>query len=320
VGIRSLEELRQADERTLHFAPQGFLTGSMMRPEDAAVFQQEVISHAELVADVAKSTRATFERLRSLYAYGVLSYDIFTAADDLAQLVIEQALRERFMEFHDGAVPFEDSSGTVHEVPATDFAVVYDEIHMDGRLHRPQRWRLRLRRTGELIWFDGMLDSLLKWARGEGLLRGQRNRMLDPVLKKLRNSVAHGSGDHLVMPTEAALTISDAAEIINQLWGSATPGGRLYPAPVLREIQAVAWSSGGSMISGLAGNFPPGQECADWTYVLVRAVLHDDGLRRLDAQYETTIFPCDLLWGPGTWQDAAIWLKRSSRSTMRWTS
>jgi hypothetical protein len=309
MDIRSLEELREADERTQRFAPLGLATGGMLRPEDAAVFQQEVISHADLVPAVAESTRGTFERLRSLYAYGVLSYEVFTAVDDLAQLVLEQALRERFVQFYDGVVPFEDAGGEPREVRAADFAVVYDEIHKDSRLRRPYRWRLRLRRTGELVYFDGMLDSLLRWARSEGLLRGQRNRMLEPVLKRIRNFVAHGSGDHLVMPTDAARSISDAAEIINHLWGSPTPGGRLYPAPILREVQAVAWSPGGAVMSGLASNYPAGPEYADWTYVLVRAVLHDDGLRRFDAQYETTTFPCELLWGPGTWQDAAAWLK-----------
>ncbi len=84
MDIKSLEELREGDERTQRFAPLGLATGGLLRPEDAAVFQQEVISHADLVPAVAESTRATFERLRSLYAYGVLSYEVFTAVDDLA--------------------------------------------------------------------------------------------------------------------------------------------------------------------------------------------------------------------------------------------
>ena len=165
----------------------------------------------ELVPAVAEGTRNTFERIRSLHAYGVLSYDIFTAADDLTHLVIEQALRDRFMEFFEGIVPFEDARGAVHEVTAATFDALYREIHMENRLRRPRRWRLRLRRTSELIYFDGMLDSLLRWARGEGLLRGQRNRGLEPLLKSFsRNDVAHGSGNHLVMPVDSARTISDA--------------------------------------------------------------------------------------------------------------
>ena len=225
MDIRSLEELRQADERTLRFTSFGLATGGKLRPEDAAVFQQEVISHAELVPAVAEGTRNTFERLRSLHAYGVLFYDIFTAVEDLTHLVIEQALRDRFLEFHHGVVPFEDARGTVHEVTAATFDVLYDEIHKEGRLRKPKRWRLRLRRTGELIYFDGMLDSLLRWARGEGLLRGQRNRRLEPILKRFRDHVAHGAGDHLVMPVDTARTISDAAEIINHLWGSPRRAG-----------------------------------------------------------------------------------------------
>jgi hypothetical protein len=197
VDIKSLEELRQPDQRTLRFAPLGLAMGGTMHPEDAAVFQQEVISHAELVPGVAEGTRNTFERLRMLYAYGVLCYDMFTAVEDLAHLVIEQALRDRILEFYGGSVPFEDASGQPHPVEASRYEELYEEIRKANRLRRPQRWRLKLRRTGELIYFDGMLDSLLRWARGEGLLRGQRNRQLEPLLKSFRNHVAHGTGDHL---------------------------------------------------------------------------------------------------------------------------
>jgi hypothetical protein len=307
--IRSLAELRRADGRTLAFAPEGLLTGARMRAEDAAVFQQEVISHAELAPKVGESTRNTFDRLRSLHAYGVLFYDAFTIVDDLAHLLIEQALRERFVEFYGGTVPFEDGAGVVYDVPAAKFDVLYDEIHQDGRLRKRQRWRLRLRRTGELIYFDGMLDSLLRWARGEGLLRGQRNRKLEPLLTWFRNYTAHGPDYHLGTPVDAARTISDAAETINQLWGVPTPGGRFYPAPIRREIQAVGWSPGGSVISGPADDFRAPEEYEDWPYVLVRAVPHDPGLIRVDARFETTSYPCDLLWGPGSWRDAAEWLK-----------
>jgi hypothetical protein len=129
------------------------------------------------------------------------------------------------------------------------------------------------------------------------------------VLKKIRNHVAHGGGHHLVMPVDSARTISDAAEIINHLWGSSTPGGRLYPAPIRRVIQIVAWGPGGSVMSGPA-SCPPDSQFATWTCILVRAVPQDEGLSRLDALYETTTYPCDLLWGPGSWEDACAWLER----------
>jgi hypothetical protein len=61
--------------------------------------------------------------------------------------------------------------------------------------------------------------------------------------------VAHGAGDHRVMPDNAARAIADVVEIANQLWDAPTPGGRLYPAPVRREIQLLGWSSGGEVVS-----------------------------------------------------------------------
>ena len=310
VDIKSLDELREVDERVLAFAPLEVALRGRMRPEDAALYQQEAISHADLVPAVGERTRTTFERLRTLYAYGVLCYDLFTIVEDQAHLVMEFALRERFLAFYEGVVPMEDAEGNPHPVQATRVDDLFEQIRKGSRLRGPQRRQLRLRRTSEVLPFDGMLNSLLRWARGEGLLRGQQNRRLEPLLKAFRNHVAHGAGDHLDMPADAARTLSDLAEIINQLWGSDTPGGRLYPAPIRREVQVIAWNPVGRLLSGPANDLPPEPEYKDWTCVLVRAVLHDQGLRRFDAQYETTMYPCGLLWGPGAWQDASAWLKK----------
>ena len=96
-----------------------------------------------MVPAVAETTRNAFERVRLLHSYGVLSYDMFTAADDLAHLVTEQALRDRFIEFHDGVVAFEDAQRTVHRVTAASFDELYDEIHKGRRLRKPHLWRLR---------------------------------------------------------------------------------------------------------------------------------------------------------------------------------
>jgi hypothetical protein len=63
------------------------LCGSRLWPRRAArscAYQQEAISLADLVPAVAQSTRNAFERVRLLHAYGVLSYELFTAAEDLA--------------------------------------------------------------------------------------------------------------------------------------------------------------------------------------------------------------------------------------------
>lgn len=92
-------ELRQADELTLRFTPMGFGMSVKLRPEDATEYQQQVIAAADLAPGVAEGTRQSFERLRTVFAYGVLCYDVFAVVHDHALLVLEQALRDRFVEF-----------------------------------------------------------------------------------------------------------------------------------------------------------------------------------------------------------------------------
>lgn len=319
--IKSLDQLREPDERTLKFQPIGL--GGRMRPADAALYQQEIISHTELVSDVPELVRNYFDQLRTLYAYGVLCYDFFTIAHDQTQLALEFALRARFIEFYGGTVPLSGGRGGACAVQAASFEQLHQVIRRTPGL------RLRVQRTGKWIPFDGMLDSLIRWARAEGMLRGQRNRAIEPLLRKFRNQVAHGAGYHLLMPADAARAISDIAEFINHLWGSPTPGGRLYPAPIRRDTQVVGWNSRGDVMAGQIGLLREGQpgECAapasdqlhaelpggtspaEWTWVLVRGVLHDEGLMRFDSLFEVTTYPCEMLWGPGTARDAMAWFE-----------
>ena len=171
-----------------------------------------------------------------------------------------------------------------------------------------------------------MLGGLWEWARRAGLVRGQRNRGTERALSNLRNFVAHPTSYHLITPADAANTIADLAEIINHLWGSATPGGRLYPAPTPRTTIALMWSKEGSevrsvVMAGLPADLTAdedklsaedaAQEQDDWTYILVRGVANDWDLLHFDAQYETARFPSEWLWGPGSARDAIAWLRQN---------
>jgi hypothetical protein len=325
VEFISLDVLREADERTLSFSPLGL--GGKLDPRDAARFQQEVVSHPDLDAVVPKRVRECVERLRTIYVYGVLCYDLFTVAHDQAQLALEFALRERFVEFQGGSAQFLDASRRPHDIATSPFTELQAEVRRHAA--KDDEWQLVVRRTGDAIRFDGMLDSLLRWAREEELLRGQRNRARDRYLTGMRDYVAHGAGDHLLLPGDAARAISDVVEIVNQLWGVATPGGRLYPAPIQRDVQLVGWSPRDQVMAGPVGlpydrqplgphaaveqlrsAVPGGGTIDDWTWVLVRAVAHDDGLMRFDSLFEVTTYPCELLWGPGNAWDAVTWAER----------
>lgn len=177
-----------------------------MKPEDAAEFQQRQIADCDLTEDVAIGTRS-FERLRTVFA-GTITFRLPQAPDDVSFTVTS-----------------------------------YDDIKKHAG--KMMRERARLVVATHTIEFNGMLHGLRLWARAAGLLRGRRSRTVEDALAKLRNYVAHPSGHHVDTPVEAAQTVRDLAELINQLWGQATPHGRLYPAPLHREITVLSWNGSG---------------------------------------------------------------------------
>ncbi|MFG1842924.1 hypothetical protein ACGFH8_31375 [Micromonospora sp. NPDC049175] len=314
--IKTLDELRQADDRTLRFTPLGLGLGVQMRPDDAAEYQQQVASQLDLDPSVAEGTRQSFDHLRNVYAYGVLCYEVYTLVHDHALLVIEQALRDRFVDFHQGTVTFVDGAGVDHQVVVSRYEQAQEFLRT--RRPRPRRgWRLRLPDGNVMAFSGGMLGDLRAWARQVGLLRGQRNRGVEQALSSLRNVVAHPTAYHLIGPVEAACTLCYLAEIINQLWGLPTPGGRLYPAPLRREVVVMAWPTDGSeLCTAIAADAFAGFVDPDdrrWQCVILRAVFHPDErvsdpeLRHYDSRSEVTRYPVDLLWGPGTITDAAAW-------------
>ncbi|WP_260845015.1 hypothetical protein [Streptomyces sp. SLBN-31] len=317
--IRSLEELQEPDRTALCFSPFGL--GPAMPAEKAAEFLQRLVADCALAPDVAEGTRREFDRLQRLFAYGLLDYDVFTVVDDRALLVMEQALRERFVQWCAGTITFEEANGlqspVVQDVRTYDdvFAAVKKAGRRSRRRPRQQpspQWRLKVGTT--LIDFNGMLAGLRTWARAAGLLRGQRTRGIEHAKSKLRDAVAHPTGYHRTMPVEAARTLHDLAEFINQLWGHPTPGGRLYPAPVERHIVVMAWNDEGSVEMAHADALRGDSDADGYHYILIRSASgpgsrYEDGYwSAFDARFETTQFPADYLWGPGSRRDALAWL------------
>ena len=215
MDIKSLEALQQPDDRTLRFTPYGL--GPKIGAERAARFQQETIAHLDLADVVPVQVRAAFDQLRTVCAYGVLCYDLYAFTHGRARLVLEYALRERFLEHYSNTIAFIDGNGTEHTLQPANFDELYAEINKDNRLRKPQRWRLRVDPAGASLYFDGMLDSLMRWARAIGLLSGQRNRNSESLLKALRNQAAHATGYQLLAPGDASSAIADLAEIINSV-------------------------------------------------------------------------------------------------------
>lgn len=316
MSIKTLDELREPDPRTLAFLPSGLGIGLQMSPEDSAEYWQEVAARFELGENVAEQTRRSFEDLKKAFAYGLFCYELFTLVNDRALFVLEQALRDRFIEYHAGTVTF-SVDGSPVEVSVDGYEQVFEFL----RTHKRSVPRPRLvvvTKAGTTTGpFDGMLDALRRWARRAGLLKGQRSRVVEDAIVAMRNAAAHPNGYHLGMPVDTARTLSNLSEIINHLWGQATPGGRLYPAPLTRDTVVLAWNENtASTCATLAENLAEDFGWDEYThFALVQAVWDDPAvnatfdLSRYDSRYETGPYPTDYLWGPGSRADALAWLR-----------
>lgn len=291
MDIRTLAEMQEPDRRSL----MSYVWTA--EPAQAAELAQYAIGQIELAPAVPDTTRQAFERLCALFAYGILCYDLYTVAGDLARMVTEQALRERFLPFYGGQLIFV-RAGDQREKPVT--ADRWEAI--PRRLLQDGRWLLKLRSGHAPIEFNGMLASLLRWARAEGLLAGQGDRLRDPVRAWFRNFAAHPTW-HLQGPDHAERAITDLASIINRIWGA--PSGTV----VDREAAFITWTD--TAVTWGRQAPIPGQPAdgGKAVSVVVLAAVPDRDLGDYDALYETTNQPCDYLWGPGIPDDAAEWLR-----------
>lgn len=168
----------------------------------------------------------------------------------------------------------------------------------------------KLRRSdGSLHELPSGAGALLAWARREKLLPGRRSRILDKSLADRRNDAAHPVRHTVRMPPGAAQTIRIAAEYINQLWGQATPNGRLFPAPIKRIARVAAVAPDGSAASQLRLDQLRQVDAAarGWLYQVVLASAEEElisvrsgGLRFAHVPgFQTTAVSCEELWRGG---------------------
>lgn len=297
---KTLTELLALDEMTRAFWPLG-LSSALMPSEDSLRSLRDSIDRADLVADVPQEVRKNFERVRKTYLYGLMEYDLFTVADDDARLILEGALRIRFMTYYEGQI-------TVirDEKPKMISGSSFDELYA-----RVQGKDLLVTRDGRHHSLSLSMGGLLAWARKERLLEGQRSVIGDKAMGKLRNYVAHPSGFHRLGPPDAARTLCRVAEYINKLWGADTPRGRMFPGPVERAPRVVAVNASGFTTFTNVGQVRDADPALrDATFAVYLAADREDlcdihgGLHfRHRPGFQWTDLPCDLLWGPGSWSD-----------------
>ena len=62
--IKTFDELATPDQRALAFTPMGLSTMGLLKPEDAATFQQQVIAHCDLAENVELCGNLVFDAVK----------------------------------------------------------------------------------------------------------------------------------------------------------------------------------------------------------------------------------------------------------------
>lgn len=287
-----LLDLQTPDEMALVFNPMGF--GGRMEPEDAARFQIRAIAEAILIEAIPLDIKQNFERARQLHMYGVLQYEFFTVASDYSLLVLESALRVRFLSYYENGIPVirKGQEETLH-------AASFDDVRRAPR-------SLRLRGREEIHPIPVGARALLDWARQERLLPGSETRRVDHALGELRNYAAHPEGRTVLAPPDSSRMIRDVAEVINTLWGHRAPGGRIFPAPITRMPRIASIATNGMGASEMSLLHIPdldSQERQSEFAVFLAAEAEKLTERRGDRWAFTyrqgmqrTVYPCEQLW------------------------
>jgi len=278
-----------------------------------------MLSHATLAPAVPEDVRLSFDRVRTVFMHGLLDYDLFSAAYSLGHLVLEGALRTRFITYYEGRIPIL-RDGSKETLAVSSFS----EYHAALGAARKRRQKLKLDGDPPEPLPRGYPD-LYAWARHRGLLIGQRNIGVFGSIVKLRNYIVHPEGHMVDMPPNVYRFLRDLTEIVKRLWGEDTEGGRLFPGPIAWWARVAALSSDAraSLTFSSLAQIRGETDRADWTYNVYLAAAEED-LIRIGAKtpgglgftyvpgFQMTTYPAELLWGPGRWDELVASIGRFS--------
>lgn len=199
--LKALEEVHAADARHQAFVRMDPETGGFV-PLQLEDYHQWV-SAIRLNASVPEDIRGYLETVKNVFVYGWFVYPFYAVAAFLSDTAVEMALRRRFQA--------EDPRG---KWPLTSLLsraraqrLIRDEGFAFARRQSDFRLPDHLASTGARPGASDYTDILVE------------------TIPKLRNSFAHPTNHTILLPGQAAASLSIAAEIINQLFPEAKRQG-----------------------------------------------------------------------------------------------
>jgi hypothetical protein len=279
-----------------------------MPPEMSARFLGDVMDALVLPADIPSGVTSQFGKLKAIFCDGLFRYDSFTQAERDSYRVLEVALKERFLEHYRHQLPVK-----VDGRPETRSVGAFDDVDKClGRRSPGQKVVL-----SDYPRFNGSLRSLLQWARSEGYLYGQRNRIREGATVDLRNSMLHSEHDTVLMPPDASRSIHLTFEMICRLWGHDPVPPFAYPGLLPR----MPWVVGLGPREGEATCFSIDHDATardvdpeGRTWYVVLAVVNAELLQWRPLGCELISTPVHQLWGPGSWAELKTEVARAASS------
>jgi hypothetical protein len=304
----SADDLIRPDRRSLAFTPIGLSLQGVMSPKTAAQFQDHTVD-VQLNDAVPEDTRRLFERLQSIHRLGIWSYDMYTVADGFALQVLEHAFAVRLIVYYDHQIPVIDRKHRKRKIEARGIRELVDGMGSKS-------WRLVSRvAPAAMLPFTCTLAGLFNWARHEALLPGQRSRRFDFLLPRILGRM-RPLDYALHMPVDSSLAIRQVGEFINQLWGSSTTDGEIFPAPMKRREFVLGWTpERDQMVRLLPDQLAESKVRSHWRYVVVLGVDRAESLDDFHSDFERTPYPAELLHAEASWAETLDWLSYRKRTT-----
>lgn len=197
--ILSLEELTKIDDRTACFVTLfgGHPPSIEQRQEDVAAIQ--------LIPNVPKDVRETFQRAKDIYIFGYFKYEFFTVSVHYASLALEAAVKARWTASLPNKVSISHGKNKVE----LDFPSHTKILN----LCRKNRWYRAVLVNRQRFPFSS--EALLDWLVGEKIVTNWEKKRLRDGLD-MRNELSHTEHSSTDSPSPDKLWF--IANLINKMF------------------------------------------------------------------------------------------------------